>query len=316
MRNFKLFFGIITLSISQLSFASIPTDEALLKNHINGAPNNVTILKWVASKESSGQKADDGNEYVRFVLVKQDKIGLLQTVFSNAQMLPSQIKSEKWIPDIATQIKKEKNSDRAFFHALCSMLVQNRNEELALVLEKMGQSITPRSALVNEEKMKLLRSYRSYLATNRGRGEEGSPLNPSDKNEKVAVLNLFKSPSVKKSKNVQLEKVRDEFFWKVDYKPVALWFENESRYFRSLKYDLPEGQVEIEAKQFLSFNSTNLFPKTLKVKDLKNEWTTFTLMQFEGKKLLDKAIEKSILANSEQGAATTKQVESDLSVLF
>lgn len=257
---------LIVMTISFAAHASVPTEEGLLRN-LNNAdlPGQYITVKSMVQSLTEADKVD----YVRFQisLDNPNSIALLQTTYSNGQMLNSQIKSVKYIPDLLTQIRREKAPEKSLFYGVLMMLTTNRSNGMEAFLEKNGVTVVKNKTILNEDKIKLLRAYRSHLVNNKGKGDAGSPLNPEDPKNKEKVLDLFRSNTFKRAKNIELVKKDNEFMWKVDWKSAQGFFSNEERQFRAIDYSTPDTQIKIEASSYLLFNGTNELPKFMNVKD-------------------------------------------------
>lgn len=256
---------LLVLSLSFSVSASVPTEEGLLRN-LNNAdlPGQYITVKMMAQSLMETDKV----EYVKMQLsLDSNSIGFLQTTYSNGQMLNSQIKNVKYFPDLLSQIKREKSPERSLFYAVMMMLTTNRSQGMEAFLEKNGVMVVKNKTILNEEKLRLLRAYRSHLVNNKGRGEAGSPLNPEDPKNKERVLDLFRSNTFRRAKNVELVKKDNEFMWKVDWKSAQGYFSNEERQFRGIDYTNGDTQIKIEANGYLLFNGTNELPKYMNIKD-------------------------------------------------
>lgn len=256
---------LLVFTVSMPVYSSVPTEEGLLRN-LNNAdlPGQFITVKMMVQSLSEADKS----EYLKLQLALDgNNVGLLQTVYSNAQMMNSQIKSVKYFPDLLAAIKKEKSPEKSMFYGILMMLTTNKSQGVEAFLEKNGVSVVKNKTILNEDKLKLLRAYRSHLVNNKGRGDAGSPLNPDDPKTKERVLELFRSNTFKRAKNIELVKKDNEFMWKVDWKSAQGFFSNEERQFRALDYATPDAQVKIEANNYLLFNGTNELPKFLNVKD-------------------------------------------------
>lgn len=257
--------ALLLLSLSFSAVASVPTEEGLLKN-LNNAdlPGQFVTVKMMVQSLNEPDKTD----YVKLQInVDGNNVGLLQTVYSNGQMLNSQIKSVKYFPDLLTQIKREKAPEKSMFYGVMMMLTTNRSQGMEAFLEKNGVSIVRNKSILNEDKIKLLRAYRSHLITSKGRGDAGSPLNPEDPKTKEKVLDVFRSNTFKRARNIELVKKDNEFMWKVDWKSAQGFFSNEERQFREIDYGTADSQIKLEANSYLLFNGTNELPKFMNVKD-------------------------------------------------
>lgn len=257
---------LIVMMISFSAVASVPTEEGLLRN-LNNAdlPGQYVTVKTMVQSLTEADKTD----YVKFQisLDNPNTIALLQTTYSNGQMLNSQIKNVKYFPDLLTQIRREKAPEKSLFYSVLMMLTTNRSAGMEAFLEKNGVSVVKNKTILNEDKIKLLRAYRSHLVNNKGKGDAGSPLNPEDPKSKEKVLDLFRSNTFKRAKNIELVKKDNEFMWKVDWKSAQGFFSNEERQFRAIDYSTPDSQIKIEASSYLLFNGTNELPKFMNVKD-------------------------------------------------
>ena len=257
---------LVVFSFSFMSHASVPTEEGLLRN-LNNAdlPGQFITVKTMIQSLTETDKID----YVKFQLALGGPtvVALLQTTYSNGQMLNSQIKGVKYFPDLLAQIKREKNPEKSLFYGVLMMLTTNRSQGMEAFLEKNGVEVVKNKNILNEEKMVLLRAYRSFLVNSKGKGDAGSPLNPEDIKNKEKILELFRSNTFQRAKNIELVKKDNEFMWKVDWKSAQGFFSNENRQFRAIDYNTSDMQIKIEASNYLMFNGTNELPKFMNIKD-------------------------------------------------
>lgn len=264
MKMFSKFLIVFMISFS--AHASVPTEEGLLRN-LNNAdlPGQFVTVKTMVQSLTETDKTD----YIKFQISVDgpNNVGLLQTTYTNGQMLNSQIKGVKYIPDLLSQIKREKTPEKSLFYSVLMMLTTNRSQGMEAFLEKNGVAVVKNKNILNEDKIKLLRAYRSHLVNNKGKGDAGSPLNPEDPKNKEKVLDLFRSNTFKRAKNIELVKKDNEFMWKVDWKSAQGFFSNEERQFRAIDYNTADSQIKIEAGSYLLFNGTNELPKFMNVKD-------------------------------------------------
>lgn len=265
----KLLAFLVFFLFSTQLLAAVPTEEGLLKNLNNaGIPGNlITIKAMVQGPEVDGAKTD----YYRFQISLENPavVSLLQVAYSNGQMLNSQMKDVKYIPDMVSAIKRDKSVERGLFYAALMMLATNKSNGMEAFLEKNGIQIVRNKNILNEEKMKLLRAYRTYLANNKGKGDANSPLNPPDPANKAKVVELFRANTFDRAKNIELTKIENEFVWKVDWKSTQGYFTNEDRRLRRLDYVNGDLNVRLDATEYILFNGTNELPKFIFMKDSK-----------------------------------------------
>jgi hypothetical protein len=270
MKKFAIFF-LLTINVV---FAAVPTEEGLLKNLNNaGIPGNLITIKSMVQATGLNLGETEKADYYKFVISLENPnvVTLLQVAYSSGQMLASQIKDVKYIPDLVAAIRKEKSSEKGLFYSTLMMMATNRSQGMETFLDKNGIQIVRNKNLLNEEKMKLLKSYRTYLASNKGRGDANSPLNPPDPKDKAKVVELFRANTFERSKNVELTKLENEFVWKVDWKSVQAYFSNEDRRLRRVDNTLTDGVVTMTANDYVMFNGTNELPKFITFKDAKGQ---------------------------------------------
>lgn len=268
--------------VSAQVLASVPTEEGLLKN-LNNAdlPGQFITVKMMMQNLAEQDKSD----YLKIIMSLENpsSISVMQIVYSSSQMQAVQAKSVKYIPDLMAQIRKEKNQERSMFYSVLMMLATNRSEGMEIFLVKNGVSIVKNRSILNEEKMKLLKAYRSHLVNNKGRGDTGSPLNPDDPKNKEKVLELFRANTFKRAPNIELVKKDNEFMWKTDWKSLQGFFSNEERRFRQLELNSPEGQIRMEGSNYVMFNGVNELPKFITFKDQKGQNFKIQVLSLDNK---------------------------------
>jgi hypothetical protein len=257
----KILTIIFLISIATASMAAIPTEEGLLKNLNNPNPNGKILTIKMAIK----------NQFYKmiFLMDRPGSTGLMQIAYGDSQMQSSQIKDIKFIADLPSSLAKETTIEKSLFYGTMLMLATNHSVGLEIFLEKNGVKIIKNKSLMNEEKMILLRNYRSYLSSNKGKGESDSPLNPATPEEKAKVIALFKSNTYTPSKNIELVKIDNVFYWKADWKNLQGFFTNEERRLKKFYYKNQEGEYSLEASNYTSFNGLNELPKFLEIKNSK-----------------------------------------------
>ncbi len=286
----KLLTMFILLTLSFRSFAAVPTEEGLLKNLNNGnIPTKMLTIKAMVQSTSvttsPGEVEVPKSDYYKFVLNldNPNTVSLFQIAYSNAQMLSSQIKDVTFIPDLLGAIRKEKSPERGMFYAVFMMLTTNRSIGMEAFLEKGGVQIVKNKNLLNDEKIKLFRAYRAYLASNKGKGEANSPLNPADPQNKAKIIELFRANTFERSKNIELVKVENEFFWKADWKSTQAYFSNEERRLRKVELKLADAEIKLEASDYMLFNNTNELPKFIRIKDSSGQSYKMQIMSLDSK---------------------------------
>lgn len=275
----KVLIAVFSLVFSISVLGAVPTEEGLLKNLNNaGIPGNLITIKGMVQNSSlavgtvadtEGPKAD----FYKFVLSLENPnvVSLFQVIYSNGQMQNNQIREVKYIPDLLLAIKREKSPEKGMFYAILMMLTTNNSLGVEAFLEKGGIQIVRNKDILNEDKMRLLRTYRTYLTKQKGKGDANSPLNPTDPQNKAKVLELFRANTFLRSKNIELVKIDNEFLWKADWKSAKGYFTNEERRLRVMEYATGDVSIKLEAQDYILFNGTNELPKFISFKDSKGQ---------------------------------------------
>lgn len=253
---------VFCLCFVAVSFAAIPTEEGLLKNLNNSAPQvGQTILRLKVSG-NDGLKID---AYYKLILSNENPnaIQVLQLKYAGSQMSASQLKDVKYDADLFARIKKEVVSEKTIFYSALSFLVFNKGLGLETIIDKTGGAVLKTRGLYNEEKMRLLRQYKGYLANSKSKSDSDSPLNPADAKDKQRVQELFRANSLRSSPNVKLAKIGSSFMWHADWKNVQAYFSNEERRLKNLEITNSESTIKLELDQYGILNGINEFPKTL-----------------------------------------------------
>jgi hypothetical protein len=319
----KTFIMLIFLSISLAANSAVPTEEGLLKNlnNSNVSGNLITVKASIQNLSPTVGSVSEAEsvkpEFYKWVLSLENPnaISLLQVSYTNSQMMSGQIHDVKYIPDLLTAIKKEKSPEKGMFYAVLMMLTTNQPQGLESFLEKGGASIVRNKNILNEEKIKLLRTYRTYLANNKGKGEANSPLNPPDPQSKAKVLELFKANTYQRSSNVELIKTENEFLWKADWKSVKGYFSNEERRLRIMELASGDNTMKLEASEYVLFNGINELPKFILFKDLKGQSSKMQILSLETKTNREKKLIERF-EETKKNIQVQKNGETSYSFLF
>lgn len=245
------------LLIFTTSNAAIPTEEGLLRNVNNPNPaGKVVTIKMVIK-----------NEYYKivFLLDKPNSISMAQATYGDSQMQSAQLRDIKYIQDLPASLAKETNPEKSLFYGTLLMLATNQSIGMEIFLAKNGVKIPKNKHMMNEEKMELLKSYRTYLLNNKRKGDIDSPLNPTNPAEKAKAIALFKSNSYDSSKNIELIKIGSQFLWKANWKNLQGFFTNEERRLKRFEYKNQDNDFSLETSEYNSFNGHNELPKFIEM---------------------------------------------------
>lgn len=306
----KLFALILSLLSVTSLMAAVPTEEGLLKNVNNqDLQGSNVVLKF------SIQPVDESTavEFMKVYLQQENEnnFGMLQVIYSNAQMLDSQILNIRYTPNVLMSLRSEKNMDKALFTSSLAMLALNNPYAFKVTMAKNGITVASDRDILNGDKINLLKEYKTYLVNNKGRSEAGSPFNSQDAKVKDKNIEIFKSNTFKRAENIELVKKNNEFMWKIDWKGTQVFFSNEQREFKVLEHSATDGQFKIDANNYLAFNGINSFPKFLSVKETQGQIVKLQTLSLEVKKT-----EKKLKDLYQEHKGSTQEKASAYSFIF
>ncbi len=284
----KLMNALIFWLLTSPLFAAVPTDEGLLRN-----PNNSELAGSIVTLKAEIRKLAEGVDrvdYYKFVFSFEDKISLFQINYSGSQMLNTQIQDLKLFEDLKKEVTKDRSVDRGMFYATISMLALNEPQIMEVFIERTGSSIIKNKQLINEDKIKLLRLYKNYLLSKSGKGEASSPLNPESAEAKARVVEIFKSNTFNRSKNIELVRESGQYLWRADWKTVRAFFTNEEKRLRYIEFVDLNANAKIEVQDYALLNNVNEFPRTILIKDSRGEQYKLTFYFEEVKSKQEKTL--------------------------
>lgn len=280
-----LLMSFISLAVS----AAIPTEEGLLKNLNNSAAQvGQTIIRFKVTTSDESK----GDTYYRVTLSNENPnaVQILQQKYSGAQMSAVQLKDVKYEADLFARVKRDMVNERTVFYSTLGFLIFNKGIGLESVIEKTGGSVLKTRAQYNDDKMRLLRQYKGYLANSKSKGDADSPLNPQDPKEKQRVQELFRSNSLRPSPNVKLAKMGASFMWHADWKNVHGYFTNEERRLRILEIVSSDSPLKLELDQYGILNGINEFPKSMAIQTKEGLIYKIQVLGVESKSVKEKPI--------------------------
>lgn len=280
-----LLMSFISLAVS----AAIPTEEGLLKNLNNSAAQvGQTIIRFKVTTSDESK----GDTYYRVTLSNENPnaVQILQQKYSGAQMSAVQLKDVKYEADLFARVKRDMVNERTVFYSTLGFLIFNKGIGLESVIEKTGGSVLKTRAQYNDDKMRLLRQYKGYLANSKSKGDADSPLNPQEPKEKQRVQELFRSNSLRPSPNVKLAKMGASFMWHADWKNVHGYFTNEERRLRILEIVSSDSPLKLELDQYGILNGINEFPKSMAIQTKEGLIYKIQVLGVESKSVKEKPI--------------------------
>lgn len=171
------------------------------------------------------------------------------------------------------------NIEGQLVYSVLSSLLNNNGRWLVSTLNKIGSDVKLNNALVNEQKIELLKKYQNYLnrVSKDDSSDEANPLQDTNPEIQSEINQILKQPFYFKSLKVVQFKEKNKFYWQIDDQIFNARFEHESRQIKYLKVKTTLGEMEFYFKDFILHNSKNLFPKEILIKDFTGNEYSVTL---------------------------------------
>ncbi len=303
------------LLISTSTLAARPTLEGLFRN--SNSPElegNFIVIKMmieeiqnqgvdqVLSTEAQDQKIPMQPKFYKFIFSTEEerKTQLLQVEYNSNLMKKAGVKRSLYFKNLTQKIKDDVYTERSLFYSLLMMFGLNKSDGMKNILARYGTHFLDNKSLMNEEKVKLMDSYKKYLTAIKEdktlKEELESPLKPEDIEEKEKVLNLLKEPMYKENESVSLVKDGRKFFWKMNLEKVKASFTNEEHRLTRFELESAEGNILGNFGDYILFDGRHELPKIIVLKDKNNRQFKVRFLSFKnfinkGKNLLERAID-------------------------
>jgi len=314
MKNLsRLILALLILSIS--ASEAKPTLEGLFRN--SNSPEldgNLVVIKMMLeevatansdvslSTEEQDLKTPMEPRFYKFIFSTEieKKTQLLQVEYKNNLMKRNDIKKSLYFKNLSEKIKEDVYTERSLFYSLLMMFGLNNSEGMKNILQKYGTNFVDNKNLMNEEKIKLINSYKTYLTAIKEdktlKEELISPLKPEDIEEKEKVDTLLKAPMYKDSENITLSKEGQKFFWKMNLENVKASFSNEEHRLLRFELDSAEGNILGNFGDYILFDGRHELPKIIVLRDKANRQFKIRFLSFKsfvnkGKNLLERAVD-------------------------
>jgi hypothetical protein len=275
----KLIF-VFLICFGNYAFAYTPSLESLLRNGNNIDIGTNTVLANISIVEIDPEnnlaiKTDDivKKETIKLLILNENEerpklcqVNYKGGVMSDVSLINYQERDFKKLNQV---IRNDENVDGQFFYATLSMLLNNDGSMLIDYLKKYNLKVQKNTELINNDKFKLLKNYKSYLIAARDE-EEGNlenPLKPQTDEKKARVSEIKASNFLRADGIIKKVKIEDEFFWIIDNDGLYARFGNDHR-LRELRVKTTMGEVELVLGKFVIHGSQIEFPEFIWLKNV------------------------------------------------
>ncbi len=270
----RLFFTILFSVIYSLtSYCYVPTLDSLLRNGNNEDIDQNTVIANLTITEKSNEPSEGIKTYYsKFVIsnLKENYSNITQLNFEK-DFTNSSMRQMQTIPSAGVKniFVTNENLDGEIFYGLLEFLLLNKSTRILTLLRKHDTSLKTNKELINQNKLVLLKKYKSFLEAQKEDEENQelkNPLKPQLEEEKKAVAEIMRSPMILPDENIQRIKIGDEFNFIIDKENMFFKFDKNHRIKEFNFRTLYGGEIEIVFGRFVAFSNSLEFPEFIRFK--------------------------------------------------
>jgi hypothetical protein len=265
------------------SYGSIPTVEGLFRNPSNGEVTQKTaVIRFAIERRSSlvsegiqQEPAQDQitKHYVKYIFDTnlKTRVRAIQAIYKTKEMNGNDLVSVRYISNISEEkLVREKK----LFLAILSSLTLNRSNELMNYLKGISKDVKYNKENYDEEKKKLLSSYKNYLTDKKENNETETqnPMKPELLEEKEKIDVTMKRPLFIRSETTKLRKKNRSFYWEVVLDNFQGEFENENLKMRKMEFNNLSSIDQFSFENYLLIDGIHSFPKIINMTILDDKY--------------------------------------------
>ncbi len=277
----KLFICLWLLVMSSSVLPYKPTFESLLRNgnNINIGKNtvlaNLTIseIDPISNQKRTSEEGIINNSFVKYVIFNENERypEMTQLEFS-ANSFRTNMMKRKSVYRFTSFKSLGLNNEQIeakLYYSLMNMLLVNKSSMFMDLLKSIDPNVRTNKELINQEKLALLRSYKTYLIAIKNDKESNleNPLKPSAEDKKEKAKSVYNDVLLKNDNLVKRQKVGDDFFYLVDSDKIKVKLDADHNLLEmTLETNL--GKLSIVLGSFLKMGSGLSFPEYIWITDL------------------------------------------------
>ncbi len=270
----RLFFVVLFTGIySIIGHSYVPTLDSLLRNGNNEDINQNTVIANLTITEKPTEPTEQIKTYYsKFVIsnFRETYSNIIQLNFerdfTNSSMREMKVIASNGVKNVFTA---NENLDGEMFYGLLEFLVLNKSKRLLSVLRKYDPGLKDNKELINQDKLTLLKRYKTYLEAQKEDEDNQdlkNPLKPQTEEEQKSVSEIMKQAMILPDENIKRIKIGDEFYFIVDKENMFLKFDKNHRIKEFNFRNLYGGEIEIVFGRFVAFSNALEFPEFIRIK--------------------------------------------------
>ena len=247
--------------------------EGLFRNGANPSHRENVVSVNVLTEQVFGEERRNA-VYTKLIFFLKDNrsADLIQIIYHNKNMDMSSIMRVAHIKDLPAKIKYDRKKNRKLIFSLFEMFFLNRSASMAFLLKQIDPSFVLNQEILNDEAVSLYSKYRNYLRKNNGN------TNPTFdfEIEKKKVGAFYRKDS-----SVELVKISDRFFWKIDLRYVKALFTNEKHQLRELELNFLGDRINVSTDGFRTFSNIYELPRVILLEEKTGVKFSFKPLKFK-----------------------------------
>lgn len=257
-------------------FSYVPTLHSLLRNGNNVDISTSTVVANLAlieiDKVTNQPISIENNQpvksVVKFLVRNENKTEpiLTQVNYKDSSMNNSSLVNfqERSFGKASQFVTAEGSPDVEIFYSLLAMLLNNKGSLLLNVFKKYNPHFKLNVELADEEKLDLLKKYKTYLEEKKNNADLGikNPMKPEGIEERESINKIKKRYFLKKDFLVKRVKYEDQFFWVVQTEKVYIKFDINHR-LKELRLTTQMNDIEIVFGRFILHGAQMEFPELI-----------------------------------------------------
>lgn len=270
----RLFFVVLFTGIySIIGHSYVPTLDSLLRNGNNEDINQNTVIANLTITEKPTKPTEQIKTYYsKFVIsnFRETYSNIIQLNFerdfTNSSMREMKVIASNGVKNVFTA---NENLDGEIFYGLFEFLVLNKSKRLLSVLRKYDPGLKTNKELINQDKLTLLKRYKTYLEAQKEDEDNQdlkNPLKPQTEEEQKSVSEIMKQAMILPDENIKRIKIGDEFYFIIDKENMFLKFDKNHRIKEFNFRNLYGGEIEIVFGRFVAFSNSLEFPEFIRIK--------------------------------------------------
>lgn len=276
----KIFILLIFL-MTKSAYAYHPTFDSLLRNSTNvdiGLNTVLVELNIVQNNLKTETESEETQEIIShdkalklLVFNENEKYPqLAQVIYKDLNVSKNSMAQLKNIPfyNFNKSLQEGTTVDQQFFYSIIRMLMGNDSSYFMSFFKKHGIPVLENKELRNDEKKRLLESYKDYLVKIKEdeSADIENPLKPVSDEKKEEVQKIQAMSFLAKDPMVKRVKKGSQFFWNIDHEKVKAIF-NDQHELLELKVMIDGQELSAIFAKYKDYRAGMRMPEFILLKD-------------------------------------------------